>query len=137
MSSYKSAIKKLQSQYRTKNDIHAGLKRAGKSDFSALIIRVSELYLPPKSQCELGYLQDLLTGAKLYLKVDQVRVITAPKYQELSIRNLYNAVEDDKELLKYLPNPNKVHSKISKQFLWTVLDALRPDFAKQIAQHAR
>ena len=65
--------------------------------------------------------------------MDQVRVVTAPKYQELSIGNLYKAVEEDTELLRYLPNPRKGHSKISKQFLWTVLDALRPDFAKQIA----
>ena len=56
MSSYKSAIKSLQSQYRTKNDIHAGLKRAGKYDFCHIIFHVTDIYLPPKTQCELGYL---------------------------------------------------------------------------------
>ena len=79
----------------------------------------------------------MLAGKKKYLLVDQVRCISAPKYAELSILALYDAIADDIELLRYLPDKHKKSSKISKSFIWTIIDALRPEFAKEAVSHAR
>ena len=59
MDSYKKTMKDLSDQYRSKNDIYTGLKRAGKFFKTLTIvhtINVSDIFLPPKGQIDLVFL---------------------------------------------------------------------------------
>ena len=95
-----------------------------------MITILLDIFLPPKLQCDLQFLQALLTGKKKYLMNDEVRAIKPPNYPELGIAKLYRAIADDHELMKYLPDETVKTSKVSKQFVWSIVDALRPEFAK-------
>lgn len=50
------------------------------------------------------YLKAILKDEKQLLRVSEVRMINVPKYDELSVRNLWEEVMQDDELRKYFPS---------------------------------
>lgn len=55
--------------------------------------------------------------------------IYVPCYPELSVRQLYDLLSEDDEVLSYLPDYIKRAS--DRTFVWTTVHVLRPDFARK------
>ena len=58
-----------------------------------------------------------------------------PCYPELSIKNLYIALKDDKAAQKYLPDAGKRQTE--REFVWHVVNTLRPEFVKDAIRKAQ
>ncbi len=60
--------------------------------------------LPSLHGTSLDFMREILSEKKRHLKVNEVIHLEVPKYQELSIKNLYDDALADPELQKYLPS---------------------------------
>ena len=50
------------------------------------------------------FLRSLLDDEKKMLTMDEKRTPNVPKYDELSVKNIYPSIKSDPELMMYFPN---------------------------------
>lgn len=50
------------------------------------------------------FLRAIFRGSKKLLKQEEVKKITVPRYDELSVKNIYPMVKEDAEIMIYLPD---------------------------------
>ena len=79
-------------------------------------------------------MQQIITGEKKAILHSLVRSVTVPMYPELSVKNLYDALAEDVEVLKHLPNQGKRLNE--RAFLWSIANTLRPDFVQLVIRKA-
>ena len=80
-------------------------------------------------------MQQVLTGAKNVLNTEKVNKINVPCYPELSVRQLYDSLTDDEEVLSHLPD--YVKRAPDRTFVWATVHALRPNFVRQAVAKAQ
>ena len=49
------------------------------------------------------YLKDILDDKKDLLRMDQVKMIHVPKYDELSVKQVYPMIQKDEQLMRFFP----------------------------------
>jgi hypothetical protein len=79
----------LLSRFRSKEDLYRYLTNQGKSFYDHLISLIANVFLPSMSGTKLSFMRDILSGAKLTLKQNEVNHMTVPNYPEISVKNLY------------------------------------------------
>jgi hypothetical protein len=72
----------------------------------------------------------------MLLKMDELRPINAPFYDEISVKNIYPRVKDDPHVRKFLPDNLPAGRQIDRTFFFNVLHTLKPDYVKGIISHA-
>ena len=80
-------------------------------------------------------MQQVLTGTKNALYTKDVSKINVPSYPELSVKQLYEQLKDDDEVLSYLPNVGK--RAPDRVFVWTTVHSLRPNFVRKAVEKAQ
>lgn len=63
-------------------------------------------------------------------------MLLVPKYRELSVRRVWDYVKEIPELCSYFPDYSEKQTP-EKDFLFTILTALRPDALEQLVLEAR
>ena len=59
--------------------------------------------MPPASHVNKDFIKDILAERKKLLSMKDVKLVSVPKYEELSVKALYPQVEVDTELMMYFP----------------------------------
>ena len=80
-------------------------------------------------------MQQILNGDKKAFNIDEVKKLYVPNYPELSIKNVYAALKDDEETMAYLPDIGKRMTE--RNFVWVVVNTLRPEFVKDSIKKAQ
>ena len=62
-----------------------------------------QLYLPHKRETNKDFLKEVLMGKKLLLKMNEVKPVNVPKYDELSLHHLLKNALEDPILKQYFP----------------------------------
>lgn len=62
------------------------------------------MFLPSYSSTKLSFIRDILQNKKKVLKQTEVNKITVPKYEELTVKNLYADAIRDEDCSPYLPD---------------------------------
>ena len=88
--------------------------------------------LPPENQVNKIFIQKLYKGEKQILKMENVRFINVPKYDELSVTNMLKLVKNDTELLKFWPDEYIAGMQPSRQFFFNTINTVYPGFLKQL-----
>ena len=57
-------------------------------------------------------------------------------YDELSVKKLYPKFLDDDEVMKYLPDPRQDGRKPDRTYFFNLLNTLKPEYMRNIIQHA-
>jgi hypothetical protein len=55
---------------------------------------------------KIGFMRDILSGEKSYLRSNEVNHMNVPLFQEISVKNIYPDAMRDEAIRKYLPNPD-------------------------------
>ena len=66
----------------------------------------------------------------------QIHPVPRVKYGEFSVTKLYDMVSEDEEVMLHLPDPEKA-KKIPKDFIWTVVYNMRPQWLDKCIYAAR
>ena len=99
-------------------------------------ILLVQYYLPPKTQVNKDFLKQVFTDEKLLLKKKNVDYIDVPKYDELSVKNLWPSLAKDKKFVVFFPD-NWAESKgPSRKYFFDILNTVHPEYLQQIVSHA-
>ena len=54
------------------------------------------MYLPPDTMINKDFLKQVFANEKRLLKLSELRTVNVPKYDELSVKNVYPTIQEDK-----------------------------------------
>jgi hypothetical protein len=95
------------------------------------------LYLPSYECTRLVFIRAFLQNKKKVLKSVEVKRITVPRYEELSVKNLYDDAMSDHDLSVYLPDRDQLSNKLpERDFFFGILGTIKPDYLTKIIDHA-
>jgi len=84
------------------------------------------------------FLGEVITGKKRVLKKKDVPRLSAPHWQELSLKEIWPKVSQDKELLLYFPRESKLDMRPpDRTFFWGVMQTIRADFCEVLIGEAK
>ena len=69
-------------------------------------ITLVELFLPSYAGTKIIFLRSIVADQKKVFRQDQITHIVVPKYEELSVKNLYLQALADPMIGSYLPDQN-------------------------------
>ena len=102
---------------------------------------IVNVFLPSMQGTKVGFMRDILSDTKLFLKQNDVNRMEVPCYQEISVKNLYEDAMKDELLVKYLPTKEQLSGRLPERgFFFGLLCTLRHEYMKEIiadAQKAR
>ena len=95
-----------------------------------------QFYLPPEGLVNKDFLKDVLVGKKQLLKKAEVKDITVPHYDELSVKALYPQFKKDPIFMSYFPDKYPAGKAPPRDYFFNVLNTLHPEYLQQIMNHA-
>jgi hypothetical protein len=95
-----------------------------------------QYYLPPSSMLTKDFLRQVLTEEKRLLKVGCVRRVNMPRYDELSVKNLFPKFANDPEFMSLMPDRLPKGKTVDREYFFNCLNTVRPDYVKDMVDHA-
>ena len=81
-------------------------------------------------------MKDVFANRKKLLLIDEVRVITVPRYDELSVKNLSEKLKNDEILMAYMPTNLAKSRTLDRTYFHNVLNTVRPEVLPMAIKHA-
>ena len=82
------------------------------------------------------FLRDVLKGEKKLLKISECRFINVPKYDELSVKNIFPKFFRDSEVQQYLMDVYPKGRFPDRTYYFTVLNTVHPEYVANMIEHA-
>ena len=82
------------------------------------------------------FLKQVLADEKKLLPISGCRFINVPKYDELSVKNILPLFVEDAEMMKYFPDTYPKDKGPTRDYFFTILNTLHPDYLAGIIKHA-
>jgi len=82
------------------------------------------------------FAKEVFAGKKQLLKLPDVRQIQVPKYDELSVKNLYGKLIELPGMAKYFPSSYPKGRQIDREYMFDVANTLHRDVVKELIEHA-
>jgi hypothetical protein len=70
------------------------------------------------------------------LRIDQIRQINIPAFDELSVKRLWKDVSEDDDLAKYFPDKIEGNMLPERKYFFTVVNTVNPGYLKLISEGA-
>jgi hypothetical protein len=83
------------------------------------------------------YLKGIFAEQKKLMLLKDVKLINVPKYDELSVKNIFPMIQQDSQLMLYFPDKMPKGRLPDREYTFNVLNTLRPDYVREIIQHAQ
>ena len=99
-------------------------------------ILAARLYVPPDSCTNKDFLRLVLAGQKKLLKLSEVKWINPPKYDEISVANLYPKFKADENVNVYLPSKLPKGKLPDRSYFFNVLNTVYEDRVSAMIAHA-
>ena len=83
------------------------------------------------------YLKLILKGEKKLLKASVVKVCNPPKYDEISVKQLYDACIQLPGMANYFPDEYPKGRKCSREYFFTILNTLHPEYTHELILNSK
>ena len=84
--------------------------------------------MPPYNMVNAKWLKQILSGDKKLLKAKDARHCNPPRYDEISVANLYDSCIQMKDMKDYFPDEYPKGRKCAREYFFTVLATLHPEY---------
>ena len=74
------------------------------------------------------FLKDILADRKKLLAMKEVSFINVPKYDELSVKNIWPMIQSDPEILAYFPSKLPKNRLPDREYTFNVLNTKQGDY---------
>ena len=74
------------------------------------------------------FLKEVLTEEKCLLKLDQVKRVIVPFYDELSVVKLWPMMQSDETFMKYFPSKLAKGRVPDREYFFNILNTFQPDY---------
>ena len=71
------------------------------------------------------FLKAVLADQKRLLKLSELRTVNVPKFDELSVKNIFPLIRQDAEVMLYFPDSYPKGREPDRNFTFNVLNTLR------------
>ena len=95
-----------------------------------------QLYLPPDWMLNKDFLKEILAGEKALLRLNQVRRISVPMYDELAVIKLWPMMRSDEKLMQYFPKKLAKGRVPDRDYFFNVVNTFQHDYLHQVIEHA-
>ena len=96
------------------------------------------VFLPSLHGTKIGFMRDILSEAKSFLRQNEINRMEVPCYQEISVKNLYEEAIKYQILAKYLPSKEQLSGRLpEREFFFGLLCTLRNQYMKDIIAEAQ
>ena len=82
------------------------------------------------------HLRRIFAEEKSLLKLNEVRYINVPRFDELSVENLENQFKSDAQLQRYLPDKLPKGRMPDRTYYFNVMNTLYPDYMAELIANA-
>ena len=89
-----------------------------------------QLYLPPEYMLNKDFLKQILAEEKRLLKLDEVKRINVPLYDELSVVKLWPMVQTDEQLMRHFPSKLPKGRVPDRQYFFNLLNTFQGDYVQ-------
>lgn len=97
------------------------------------IVSIVNVFLPSMKGTKIGFMRDLLSGEKSFLRSNEVNHMNVPLFQEISVKNIYPDAMRDETVKKYLPNPDQLSGKLpERDFFFGIMCTLKQQYMRDI-----
>ena len=90
--------------------------------------------MPPYNMVNAKWLKQILSGEKKLLKAKDARHCNPPRYDEISVANLYDSCLQMDNMADYFPDEYPKGRTCQREYFFTVLATLHPDDTEQLLQ---
>jgi hypothetical protein len=82
------------------------------------------------------HLKAILAGEKRLLLVKDIKVVNMPKYDELSVKAIYDPMMMREDLRAYFPDHYPAGRQCAREYFWCVCDTVYPKEIDAMIKHA-
>jgi hypothetical protein len=87
------------------------------------------LFLPSQTGTKINFIRAILQNKKQALKQTVISHVVVPKYEELSVKNLYEDALNDPEVGGFLPDLAMNSNRLpERDFFFGILGTIKPDY---------
>ena len=124
-------------RFRSKADFKTYLGEVSKSPPRPDPLPTVQLYLPPDTMLNKDFLRDVLQDKKKLMKQADITPITVPKYDELSVKALLPEWQAQPDFWVYFPDKLPKDRVPDRDYFFTILNTLQPDYVAAMIKHAQ
>jgi hypothetical protein len=73
------------------------------------------------------FLKDVLAERKKLLKLTEVRQVAVPKYDELSVRNIFPLISKDPQVMQFMPDIYPKGREPDRCYMFNVLNTVKSE----------
>ena len=84
-----------------------------------------------------GFLKEIFEGKKKLMKLKDINHIQVPKYDEISVKNLYQKFLKLKEVAKYFPEKYAKGRQCDRDYMFNIVNTLHPEVMEEIVEYAQ
>lgn len=84
--------------------------------------------MPPEYMINKDFLKEVLDEKKFLLKLDQVKRINVPLYDELSVIKLWPMMKADEQLRKHFPEKMAQGRVPDREYFFNILNTFHPAY---------
>ena len=82
------------------------------------------------------YLRQVFAEEKGFLRLDEVAWIEVPRYDELSVVNLFPKFKEDENIMRYMPDRLPKGRLPDREYFFNVLNTVYPDYTRELIKKA-
>ena len=94
------------------------------------------LYVPPDSCTNKDFLREVLAGRKKLLKMSEGKWCNPPRYDEISVSNLYPKFVDDAAVTIYMPSRLPKGKHPDRKYFFNILNTVYVDRIAAMIAHS-
>ena len=95
-----------------------------------------QYYMPPEDVVNKDFLKAVIAENKNLLHKSEVKFISVPHYDELSVKNLWPEVKKDAEFLRYFPSVYPKGKGPPREYFFNIMNTLMPEYLGKLIEHA-
>ena len=92
--------------------------------------------MPPGTMLNYVFLKQVLAEEKKLLRLSDVKLISCPRYNELSVRALWPYFKHDELVMKYMPDKLPEGRLPDRSYLHNVINTIWPNYFEKVLHHA-
>ena len=82
------------------------------------------------------FIKQVLREEKELMPLSQVKQVSVPHYDELSVKKFLPMLSEDEEFKKYMPEPGNDSRLPDRTFFWNIAHTLHPSYVTNVISHA-
>ena len=96
-----------------------------------------QYFLPPNEMITYGWVKQVLSGQKQWLKNNQVVHCSPPRYDEISVANLYDQCLKLQYMAAFFPDTYPKGRSCNRDYFFSILATVQPEYCEKLIRECK